>query len=86
MPVPSPRGNSVTNDAKYRLRTDVYEALMQDKGATTVTEQVRITGLPRKTLYRIRRGDSPSLATAMHLSEQLGLPLPALFERVREAA
>lgn len=82
MDVPS----TAQTDGKIRLRRDVYDALVAERGATAVADQMRLTGLQRKTLYRIRRGDNPSLASAMKMAESLGVPVPALFERVRGAA
>jgi DNA-binding XRE family transcriptional regulator len=86
MDVPARTPSGVTDDAKVRLRRDVYEALVAERGAVSVAEQVDLIGLPRKTLYRIRRGDAPSLASAMKIADALGVPMSALFERVQDAA
>lgn len=67
---------------KIRLRRDVYDAIIRERGATMVQDQVRLTGVPQKTLYRIRSGASPSFANAMRISRALGMPIAALFESV----
>lgn len=70
----------------FRLRREVFESLAESRGATTVNDQVRLTGVPRATLWRIRNGEAPSLASAVKIADALGVPMSALFERVRDAA
>jgi DNA-binding XRE family transcriptional regulator len=86
MDVPARIAQGVTDDAKVRLRRDVYEALAAKRGAESVAEQVALIGLPRKTLYRIRRGDNPSMASAVKIAAALGSSVDALFERIEDAA
>lgn len=69
------------NGAKYRLRRDVFDSLMAERDAKRVTDQVRLTGVPQRTLERIRGGGCPSFATATQISDALGVPLKALFQR-----
>lgn len=70
----------------YRLRRGVYDDLIRQRGATTINEQVRLTGVTRATLYRILGGSHPSFASAMKISDALGVQLNVLFERVEDAA
>lgn len=74
------------NSETFRLRRDVFENLARSRGAATVNDQVRLTGVPRVTLWRIRNGEPPSLASAVKICDSLGVPMSALFERVRDAA
>lgn len=66
---------------RVRLRRDVFEAQMLERGAVTADAQVALLGVPRRTLFRIKAGDTPSLATAMRIADALGMAVPALFER-----
>ncbi len=75
-------GKALASESQYRLRRDLYDKLMARRGASTVDQQVEITGLPRATLYRIRQGSSPSLATAMAVADALGVTVETAFERV----
>lgn len=75
-----------TNDTRFRLRRDVYDRLTAKMNATTVDEQVRLTGVSRTTLWRIRTGSPPNLASAMRICDALGVHVDVLFERVEEAA
>ncbi|TDE03426.1 helix-turn-helix domain-containing protein [Jiangella asiatica] len=70
----------------FRLRREVYDRLVEAKGAGTVEQQVRLTGVARATLFRIRGGDPPSLTSAVKIADALGVPLNALFERVKDTA
>ncbi|NED96482.1 helix-turn-helix transcriptional regulator [Phytoactinopolyspora alkaliphila] len=73
-------------DSPIRLRRDVYDALVAERGATTVAEQAKLTGIPERTLYRIRRGEAVSITSAMRLAGVLDVRLTALFERIKEDA
>lgn len=73
-------------ETEIRLRRDVFDALMAERNAKTVNEQVVLLGLSRATYHRIRRGDTPSLSTAMKMADALGVPFTALFERTSESA
>lgn len=72
-----------TNDTKFRLRRDVYDRLMENAGARTQLQQVELTGVPRRSLYRILNGlTEPSLANAMRIANALDVAFDVLFERV----
>ncbi len=76
-------GQYVTSDVKLRLRRDVYDRLMTERGATTVRTQLKVLeGISESTLMRMRRGEPPSLATVVCASDRLGTPISVLFERV----
>lgn len=79
------KGGSV-DETRIRLRSDIFRALTAERGATSIGEQVALTGVSRATLYRIRAGHPPSLANAMRMAEALGVPMNVLFERVQDAA
>lgn len=73
---------AATRGMSLRLRRVIYDEMVTELGATTVAAQVKLTGVPERTLFRIRRGDPPSLNSAMRIADALGVPLPAIFERV----
>lgn len=75
-----------TRGTKLRLKRDVYDAAAKAQGATTVVSQVRLTGVPRRTLYNIFGGTAPTLATAMQIADALQVPVSVLFERLEDAA
>lgn len=70
------------DDTRIQLRRGVYDELVATKGAETITAQVKLTGISRATLWRLRRGDSPSLPSAIRIADALGVPVDYLFERV----
>lgn len=70
------------DDTRIRLRTDIYDQAVAAKGVKSINEQVSLTGISRSTLWRIRRGESPNLVSAIRISDALGVPLQVLFERV----
>lgn len=69
--------------AKSRLRRDVYDQLVAERGVPQVKDQTELTGLSRRTLTRLRKGEPPGHDTAMVLAEALGVPVGVLFERVK---
>lgn len=71
---------------RLRLRRPVFDQLALRHSATTVDEQVELTGVPRRTLCRIRAGGTPGLESAVKLSQALGVSMDELFERVEDAA
>lgn len=73
-------------DIKLRLKREVFDSLMADRGATVVADEVQITGVPERTIRRIRNGSSPSMSTALRMADRLGVPIAVLFERVEEPA
>ena len=68
------------NDTRIRLRRDIYDALVAQRGAKTMIEQVRLTGIPRRTLYRILNGSQPNAMNAMRIARALDQPVDVLFE------
>jgi transcriptional regulator with XRE-family HTH domain len=71
---------------RLRLRRPVFDDLATKHSATTVDEQVELTGVPRRTLCRIRAGGPPRFETAVQLADAFGVPMDELFERVEDAA
>ena len=70
-------------DAKVRLRVEVYDALAERAGVTTVVGQAKLHGINRQHMFRIRSGKwQPSLTVAMRMAADLGTTVDALFERV----
>lgn len=74
------------NDAKIRLRVEVYDALAAERaGVTTVVGQAKLHGIGRQHMFRIRSGKwQPSLTVAMRMAADLGTTVDTLFERVME--
>ncbi|HWJ08998.1 MAG TPA: hypothetical protein VNS46_06445 [Nocardioides sp.] len=78
-------GEPPQNDAKIRLRLEVYDALAEKRGVTKVVEQAKLHGIGRQHMFRIRSGNwQPSLTVAMRMAADLGTTVDALFERVVE--
>lgn len=73
---------SLESDAPYRLRSNVFDALMLAKGVRTVEEQAERCRVDRATMFRLRSGaTSTSLDTAMKLAEAAGTTVEVLFGR-----
>lgn len=73
------------NDAKVRLRLEVYDALAAKRGVTKVVDQAKLHGIGRQHMFRLRSGKwNPSLPLAMQMAADLGTTVDALFERVVE--
>jgi transcriptional regulator with XRE-family HTH domain len=70
------------DDTLVRLRRDVYDRRVTELGATTVRDQASLTGVAERSLYRIRRGDPPSIGNAVRMAKRLSVPFDVLFERV----
>ena len=71
------------NDAKVRLRVEVYDALAAQRGAKTVVAQAKLHEIGRQHLFDIRSGRGrPSLSLAMRMAADMGTTVEALFERV----
>lgn len=74
---PLPVGNGV------RLRVEVYDALAEKRGLTSVTGQAKRHGIGRTHMSLIRAGrKGVSLPLAMRMAGDLGTSVEALFERV----
>lgn len=70
------------SDAKVRLRVEVYDALAEKRGATTVVAQAKLHEIGRQHLFDIRAGRSlPSLPLAMRMAADLETSVEALFGR-----
>lgn len=74
------------DETRIRVRRVVLEDLLAERRATTVEDQIRLFGISRATVYRIRRGDVPSLRTAIRIAKALNVPMAVLFEIVEEEA
>lgn len=73
------------SDAKVRLRVEVYDALAEKRGATTVVAQAKLHEIGRQHLFDIRAGRSlPSLPLAMRMAADLETSVEALFGRAVE--
>lgn len=77
---------ATTDDARMRLRVDVYDILALQKGYRTVEAKARWHGLNRATLFDLRAGKTqPSLATAMRMASDCGVAVEVLWERAAAA-
>ena len=71
------------SDAKVRLRVEVYDALAEKRGATTVVAQAKLHEIGRQHLFDIRAGRArPSLDLAIRMAADLDTTVEALFGRV----
>ncbi|EEP73541.1 hypothetical protein MCAG_03868 [Micromonospora sp. ATCC 39149] len=66
--------------SRIRLRTDVFDRLAAERGATTNAARARLCGMDRVNLLRIRKGQTPSLELALHMADRLGTKVEDLFE------
>ncbi|NBE80349.1 hypothetical protein [Micromonospora rubida] len=72
-----PVGNGI------RLRVEVYDALAEKRGLTSVTGQAERHGIGRTHMSLIRAGrKGVSLPLAMRMASDLGTTVEALFGRV----
>ena len=77
-----PTRSGIRATARVRLRNDIFDAAMQQRGAKTRGEQARLCDTDRTNLIRIRGGKtSPSLELAMHIAARLDMTVEDLFER-----
>lgn len=81
-----PAGTGLIDASQLRLRVDVFDDLAAARGAASVPEQVKLTGVSRPSLYRIRAGKPPSFANATRILAALNVPLDVVFERAQDAA
>ena len=73
-------GASPKDDAKARLRTEVYDVLAAKKGARTVVAAAGLHGMARTVLFDYRSGRrTPHLATAMQMASDLGTTVEKIF-------
>lgn len=80
----TPKEDAATHegDATVRLRLEVYDALVETKGASTVVAQAALHGVGRQHMFDIRAGRKlPSIKLAMRMAADLGTSVEALFER-----
>ncbi|RGC68395.1 hypothetical protein C5N14_13775 [Micromonospora sp. MW-13] len=74
---PLPRGDGI------RLRVEVYDALAEKKGLTSVTAQARQHGIGRTHMSLIKAGKKGvSLPLALRMANDLETTVEALFGRV----
>lgn len=69
-------------DTLIRLRRPIYDDLATARGAKTLAKQVELTGVPERSLVRIRQGRPPSIGNAMRIASAFSVPFDVLFERV----
>ncbi|MFI6161702.1 hypothetical protein ACIA59_17365 [Micromonospora haikouensis] len=81
---PSEINRGIRVASRIRLRTDVFDTLTGDRGATTDAARARLCGMDRVNLLRIRKGQTPSLELAMHMATRLGVKVEDLFEQDTE--
>jgi len=79
---PTETNRGIRVASRIRLRTDVFDTLTEQRGATTDTARAQLCGMDRTNLLRIRHGQTPSLELAMHMAGQLGVRVEDLFEQV----
>ena len=77
----SARTSSTGHDTKLRLRRDVFDAVVTERNLGTVNAQTAHCGVSRATMWRARGGIPVGYAAAIRMSDALGVPLFALFER-----
>jgi hypothetical protein len=73
---------STQDTGTVRLRVAVYDALAAARGYTKVEAQANWHGIARSTLFRLRGGGVPEMATAMRMAVDLGVPVEVIWERV----
>lgn len=72
----------LSSDVKVRLRLEVYDALVAQRGVKTVVGQAKLHGIGRQHMFDIRAGRSlPSLPLAMRMAADMGTSVDALFEQ-----
>lgn len=67
--------------ARIRLRAKFFDDRTAALGAMNETARAQLCGMDRTNLLRIRNGQAPSLALAMHMAERLGVTVEELFEQ-----
>ena len=81
-PLPKTDAESPKPDG-VRLRVEVYDALAEKKGLTSITGQARKHGIGRTHMSLIRAGrKGVSLPLAIRMATDLGTTVEALFGRV----
>lgn len=73
------------NATAGRLRVDLFERLMDRRGATTWIARAVAAEVGRTTMFRLRRGEGANLTTALKLAKAAGTTVDKLFERVEAA-
>jgi len=85
-----PPTNLIDGSAEvYRLRVEVLDMLMNDKGIESVADQARAAGIHRATLFRLRSKTKPgakpacaSMRVARRLADACSTTVETLFERL----
>ncbi|MDG4798948.1 helix-turn-helix transcriptional regulator [Micromonospora sp. WMMD980] len=75
----APTRGDIAASSPIRLRTDVFDRLATSL-ADTEQDRANLLGLDRATLWRIRKGQTPTLRVAMRIAESLGSTVDELFE------
>lgn len=73
----------------YVLRLARFDKLCEDRGIKTRTEFAKLSGLPRRTFYRVLESEPKEVSVstiASILDVFPGTPFEYLFERTKEAA
>jgi DNA-binding XRE family transcriptional regulator len=79
-------GATPEGDVIARLRVDVHDRLIADKGIGTVVAAAELHGINRTQLFDYRSGrKSPHLTIAMRMAADLGVSVEELFELRPEA-
>lgn len=76
----------VSKTYSLRLRRDIYDQLCAARSISKRADQAAALGLNRRTIARLRAGQQPSFATAVHIADTLGVSVDLLFERVDAVA
>lgn len=78
---PVDNSQPATANTAYRLRVDIFDALMARLGVTTISAQADRLHLNRSYWTQLRAGRKyPSLAVAMRVAREAGTTVEHLFE------
>lgn len=62
----------------YRLRPEVLDRVRERHGLTSDEQVAHLIGVSAGTVHRIRRGETPSFATAIKLLNEAGMTLAGI--------
>lgn len=65
-----------------RLKTEIFDQLMNRAGHVTIVDQADALGIDRSTIYNLRNGSGITLDLAMHIASYVGVTVEDLFEPV----
>lgn len=71
---------------KYRIRPEVLDRARERHGMTSDEQLAAHIGVASGTIHRIRRGETPSFATAILLLDAAGVTLAGIERTERAAA